>query len=169
LSATAGIRLELDEQISDEDGALAERAELASLAEELLESEGLDDAAEVTVLLGGVVLLRELNREHRGMDEPTDVLSFPASEGEEFPAVPGEPRYLGDIAISVPTVRENALAAHLAPELELRHVVVHGLLHLLGYDHETPDDDALMRAREEQALGPEIHAGRAGEAHSDVV
>lgn len=161
------ILLELDEQLDAAGRALVERAELATLARALFDGEALEEAVEVTVLLAGPGLLRELNREHRDLDEPTDVLSFPASEGEEFPATPGEPRYLGDIAISVATVRENAGLSHLAPELELRHVVVHGLLHLLGYDHETPEDDATMRAREEAALGPEIHAGRGDEAHSD--
>lgn len=161
------ILIELDDELDGDGRELVGRAELAALAATVLEGEALGEAVEVTVLLAGPELLRELNREHRDLDEPTDVLSFRASEGEEFPAAPGEPRYLGDIAISVATVRENALLAHLAPELELRHVVVHGLLHLLGYDHETPEDDATMRAREEAVLGPEIHAGRGDEAHSD--
>ncbi len=57
------------------------------------------------------------------------------------------------------------MAASMAPGEELRHVVLHGLLHLLGYDHETSEDGAQMRAREEAVLGAEIHAGRAEDAH----
>ncbi|MGE0227382.1 MAG: rRNA maturation RNase YbeY [Dehalococcoidia bacterium] len=163
----ADIAFDFDERLADDDRRVAEGAKLLALASELLDGEALDEPVEVAVLLGGPELLHELNREHRGIDEPTDVLSFPASEGAEFPAIPGEPRYLGDIAISVPTVRENAMAAGMTAELELRHVLLHGLLHLLGYDHEMPDDDALMRGREESILGPEVHAGRGDGGHTD--
>lgn len=120
--------------------------------------------AAVTVLLATDERLRALNRDHRGLDEPTDVLSFPAEEGDAFPTPPGEPRYLGDIAVSLAAIERQARTAGLDPALELAHVVVHGLLHLLGHDHETPEDDAAMRAREEALLGPAIHAGR---AHDD--
>ncbi len=163
----ADIAFDIEEGLGPEDRALIDRAALPSVSARLLDGEALAEDVEVTVLLGGPELLRELNREHRDLDEPTDVLSFPASEGEAFPAAPGEPRYLGDIAVSVATVGENAAAAGLAAELELQHVVLHGLLHLLGYDHETPDDDAQMRAREESVLGPGVHVGRGDEAHAD--
>lgn len=133
----------------------------------MLEEDGIQDGAGVTLLLAGDELLQELNREHRGIDETTDVLSFPASEGEAFPGEPGQGRYLGDIAVSMPMVRRQVEMSWILPADELQHVVLHGLLHLLGYDHETREDEARMRAREELALGPEIHAGRAGEAHSD--
>lgn len=131
----------------------------------MLREEQIADGTAATLLLAGDELLRELNREHRGSDEPTDVLSFPAAEGEAFPGEPDEAPYLGDIAVSVPMVRRQAVAASMAPGEELRHVVLHGLLHLLGYDHETPEDDAQMRAREEAVLGAEIHAGHAEDAH----
>ena len=137
----------------------------------MLQEEAVAHGAAATVLLAGDDLLRGLNREHRGADEPTDVLSFPASEGEPFPgeSLPGEPQqapYLGDIAVSVSMVQRQAVAASLSPADELQHVVLHGLLHLLGYDHETPEDAARMQAREEAVLGPAIHAGRTDEAHS---
>ncbi|MEZ4554596.1 MAG: rRNA maturation RNase YbeY [Dehalococcoidia bacterium] len=163
----ADIAFDFDERLSADDRWVADRAALLGFANELLDAEGVDESVEVAVLLGGAELLQELNREHRGINEPTDVLSFPASEGTEFPVIPGEPRYLGDIAISVPTVRENAAAAGMTAEMELRHVLLHGLLHLLGYDHETPEDDALMRGREESILGPEVHTGRGDGGHTD--
>jgi probable rRNA maturation factor len=140
---------------------------LAFLLEHVLEEEGIEDGAGVTLLLAGDELLQELNREHRGTDEPTDVLSFPASEGEAFPAEPGQGRYLGDIAVSLPMVRRQVETAWILPGDELQHVVLHGLLHLLGYDHETPEDDARMRAREERVLGPEIHMSKPGYTHTD--
>jgi probable rRNA maturation factor len=76
--------------------------------------------------------VRRANREFRGKDGPTDVLSFP---GGEVPA--GEPRHLGDILISVPTARRQARSAGHGVERELRRLLLHGLLHCLGHDHET--------------------------------
>jgi probable rRNA maturation factor len=140
---------------------------LAFLLEHVLEEDGVEDGAGVTLLLAGDELLQELNREHRGIDEPTDVLSFPASEGEAFPVEPGQGRYLGDIAVSLPMVRRQVETAWILPADELQHVVLHGLLHLLGYDHETPEDDARMRAREELVLGPEIHMSKPNYRHGD--
>lgn len=161
------ILVELDETLAAGEAEALDLDALRTSAHAVLAGAAVEDEAAVTVLLGGPALLQELNREHRGIDEPTDVLSFPADEGEPFPGAPDEPRYLGDIAVSVATVGENARAASIDASLELRHVVVHGLLHLLGYDHETPEEEAEMRAREEAVLGPEVHAGREGESHSD--
>ncbi len=160
------ILVEMQDELEDAGRELVSAADIASYLERVLVEEDSGADVELAVVLAGPMFLRELNRDHRGADEPTDVLSFPASEGEPFPGQPDEPEYLGDIAVSVPTVVENARAAGIEPVLELRHVVVHGLLHLLGYDHETPEDDATMRAREEAVLGPEIHAGRDLDAHA---
>ena len=88
--------------------------------------------------------MRDLNRRFRRKDEPTDVLSFP---GEEFP----EGRHLGDIAISVPTARRQASAQGHELSRELQVLLLHGVLHCLGYDHET--DDGTM-ARLEAELRP---------------
>ena len=136
---------------------------LEAMIAEALAADGVEDGATLALLLTGDEEIRVLNREHRDVDEPTDVLSFPADEGEAFPGVGGdadgepEPRYLGDIAISLETVRRQAAELDLAFDLELRHVALHGVLHLLGYDHLTPEDEAAMRGREERVLGPEIH------------
>jgi probable rRNA maturation factor len=136
---------------------------LEAMIAEALAADGVDDGATLAVLLTGDDEIRALNLEHRDADEPTDVLSFPADEGEAFPGIgdvggEAEPRYLGDIAISLETVRRQAAELGLAFDLELRHVALHGVLHLLGYDHLTPGDEAAMRGREERVLGPEIHA-----------
>ncbi|MDY7094488.1 MAG: rRNA maturation RNase YbeY [Acidobacteriota bacterium] len=84
--------------------------------------------------------LRRLNRTYRGKDRPTDVLSFPGdlSVSEEGAAEGGE-GHLGDVAISVPTARRQAAAAGHAAGRELRLLTLHGVLHCLGYDHETDD------------------------------
>ena len=145
------------------DEVRAER--IAALLARVLADEGVEDDSGLSVEIAADAVLHELNREHRGVDGPTDVLSFAAEEGEAFPTAPGQPRYLGDIAVSVETVRRNAVEAGLSTSDEIDHVLVHGLLHLLGYDHESDEDEAAMRAREEGYLGPAIHA--AGARHDD--
>ena len=150
------------------DESLAERSDvdievLRGLCERVLTAEALDDGAGFSIVLAGDSLLQALNLEHRDVDVPTDVLSFGAEEGEAFPGAPDleEPRYLGDIAISVETARRQAAEAGLTIAEELGHLAVHGLFHILGYDHETSEDDAALRAKEEALLGPQIHVSGA--------
>ena len=76
--------------------------------------------------------MRRLNRTYRGKDAPTDVLSFPGQETPEGP-------HLGDVVIAVPVARRQAEAAGHSSERELRVLLLHGVLHCLGYDHETDD------------------------------
>jgi probable rRNA maturation factor len=137
---------------------------LERLVARILQEESVEADAGLSLLLADDALLQQLNRDHRGRDEPTDVLSFGAEEGEAAPRASGEPRYLGDIAVSVERVRVQAAEAGLGLAQELAHVVLHGVLHLLGYDHERPEDDARMREREESVLGPGIHEAS---RHSD--
>lgn len=142
-----------------------------------LAGEGIADAA-VALLFAGDELLLRLNREHRGIEDFTDVLAFPAEEGETAPRddFRGDdprddeppPPFLGDIAVSTPAVRRQAEDAGLAFEAELHHVVLHALLHLLGYDHDAAEDAVAMREREEAVLGGEIHAAGGGHGtHGD--
>jgi probable rRNA maturation factor len=92
-----------------------------------------------TFVLVGDERMQVLNRNFRGFDRPTDVLSFPAGE----PALPGEEPYLGDVVISVETARRQALRRGSTLSRELRVLALHGFLHLQGYDHEK--DDGEMR------------------------
>jgi len=160
-----GERWDVAVAVSDDflDEVSAER--ISALLARVLEGEAVEDGAGLTIEIADDELLHELNREHRGVDGPTDVLSFAAEEGEAFPGAPDQPRYLGDIAVSVETVRRNAAEAGLTTAQEIDHVLVHGVLHLLGWDHESDEDEAAMRAREESYLGPGIHA--AGSRHDD--
>ena len=89
----------------------------------------------VTVVLTGDAAMRSLNRDWRGVDRATDVLSFPADD--DGPRVRGRVRHLGDIVIATGVARRQALAAGHAYAIELKVLALHGLLHLLGYDHET--------------------------------
>jgi probable rRNA maturation factor len=133
------------------DLALIERA-----VRETLAAEGVTGPAEVSVLVSDDAALQALNRDYRGVDAPTDVLSFGdggEAGGPAFVAAPGAPRYLGDIAISWERVLAQAAEYGHTPARELAYLTTHGVLHLLGYDHERgPADAAAMRAREEAVM-----------------
>lgn len=150
--------LEIDVQINppfegQADAALIERAVAGALA-----AEGVSEPIELGVLVTDDAELHELNRTYRGVDSPTDVLSFGDDEDEAagpaaFVRPPGTPRYLGDLAISYERVAAQAAEYGHSAERELAYLTVHGVLHLLGYDHERgPDDAAAMRAREEAVM-----------------
>ena len=123
-------------------------------------------SSEVSLLVTGDETVRTLNAEYRGLDETTDVLSFsaghpghwegdgdgPEQGGEEFVLPPGAPLPLGEIIVSWPQARRQADEHGVTPMRELAHLVVHGALHLVGYDHLEPDEAALMQAREQEAL-----------------
>lgn len=108
---------------------------LESFLAEVASSVGASDRS-ATVALVGDARIQELNRDYRGYDKPTDVLSFPADQ----------PDYLGDIVISVETAHRQAHRRGSNLRRELKVLTLHGLLHLLGYDHET--DDGQMRRLE---------------------
>lgn len=122
---------------------------LALLAARVLEGEGALPDAQLTVYMADDETMRELNLSFLGIDAPTDVLAFPEAD-----ALPGEPVSIGDIAIGVPVaVRQAAELGHSLDE-ELAHLLVHGILHLHGYEHEGGGEAAArMRAREESYLG----------------
>ena len=124
----------------------------AAFAEEALERIA-GSGWELSLFFAGNNELREINREYRGRDEPTDVLSFPASEGLEFPNVPaGELKQAGDIAISIPFARDNASLFGADPEEEVQRLIVHGILHLMGRDHRSNNADEPMLIEQESIL-----------------
>lgn len=104
--------------------------------------------AEVSVALAGDAQLRDLNRDYRGCDKATNVLAFPA--GEE--AVAGQARMLGDIVLAFETLLAEAAAQGKRADDHLTHLVVHGLLHLLGFDHEREHDAVAMESLERDIL-----------------
>lgn len=116
---------------------------------------GLAEKAEVDVTIVDDEEIHELNRQYRGMDKPTDVLSFALDEGEEDePELIGGPEehLYGDIIISAETALRQAEEYGHGLEREMTYLAVHGMFHLLGYDHMTEEDKAEMRAKEEEAL-----------------
>ncbi len=124
---------------ADAISAAAARAALAAAAT-------LAAPAELSIVLGDDALLRALNRQWRGQDKPTNVLSFPALEPP--PAPPGAPQLLGDVVLAFETVSAEATAQGKPLADHLRHLVVHGVLHLLGFDHEAEADARRMEACE---------------------
>ena len=109
----------------------------------------------VSLLFTGDAEVRELNRDWRGKDRPTNVLSFPMLERAELLALnpDGPPALLGDIALALETCAREADDKGISLEHHTAHLIIHGLLHLAGYDHETsPDDARAMEALEINAL-----------------
>lgn len=123
----------------------------------------LQTAAQIEAVEEGEVCLtfvdnaeiQELNQTYRGKNQPTDVLSFPMYEADEEEievADEEEPLLLGDIVISIPRAKEQAVAYGHSFERELGFLTVHGFLHLLGYDHGTEEEEKSMFAKQEDIL-----------------
>ncbi len=129
--------------------AVIQRA-IAAAAEAV--DEDLADA-ELAVMLTDDSGIRTLNANWRGIDKPTNVLSFPALQAETARKDSDPPRMLGDIAIAYETMRREAGEQRKPFDHHLSHLAVHGFLHLIGYDHETDDDAETMEALEQEILG----------------
>ena len=129
--------------------SLAERAALAALAAPAPAAAGIK-------MLLGIVLTddteqRVLNRTWRGKDAPTNVLSFAITDLDEAAPI-GAPILLGDVVLAFETVAREAAEQKKPLPDHLSHLVVHGVLHLLGFDHESDEEAAIMEARETEIL-----------------
>ncbi|TAL39021.1 MAG: rRNA maturation RNase YbeY [Spirochaetes bacterium] len=112
---------------------------------------GIENAT-ITVILVTDARIRGINREYRKKDKPTDVISF-AYRDEPFPGPSAEPEALGDVYISLERVESQAERFGVTPVEEFRRLLVHGVLHLAGFDHERSRRDAgVMRKKEEELL-----------------
>jgi probable rRNA maturation factor len=135
------------------------------LALRVLTSEGVAPPVEVSFVITDDGTVRDLNRRYLDRDEPTDVLSFPLQEasregdgGEPFVGPPDGVAHLGEVIVSYPTAERQAREQGHGVEREIAHLVVHGLLHLLGYDHAEPEEERRMRSLEERLLAATGHA-----------
>lgn len=132
-------------------------ADLERIALAALQAEDVPPA-ELGILITDVATVHDLNRRYAGEDKSTDVLSFSLREGEEFVS-PDDTERLGEVIISLDTARRQAEEAGRLLEAEVAHLLVHGILHLLGYDHAEPDEEREMRGREEEILGSGLDVG----------
>ena len=127
------------------------------------------DEAELAVMLTDDAGIRTLNSNWRGIDKPTNVLSFPALQPTGAGGPDDAPRMLGDIAIAYETTRREADDEQKPFDHHLSHLAVHGFLHLIGYDHEKDDDAEAMEALETEILAqlgiPDPYADR--DPHAD--
>lgn len=129
---------------------------LSELAERVMAGEEVAAGTGLAILVTGDDEVRRLNHDYLGIDAPTDVLSFP-DDAPDFVQTGAQP-YLGDIAIALPTAARQAAESGHALDDELAHLLVHGILHLQGYDHEfSREEEARMRSREEHYLGDLTH------------
>jgi len=112
----------------------------------------VDEETEISVLFTDDKFIRSLNNKYRGIDKPTDVLSFSLQEGAiKYPEVESD-KLLGDIIISVETAQRQADTLNHTIEKELAVLLIHGLLHLTGYDHEKNEDYKIMWEKESEML-----------------
>ena len=138
------------------DNRTAERPDevaLAALIDDVLDDQGASDG-EVALILVAPGDMQALNREYRMKDEVTDVLAFPLDGREELPL--GLERQLGDVVVCSAQAVRQAGEAGVAPLEEMRTLVVHGLLHLLGHDHEIDAGEMLVRQDELRAVLPPL-------------
>lgn len=132
--------------------AVARRAAGVALDSARLPADLAGRALELSVILTDDATIRRLNRDYRQSDRPTNVLSFAQRDGATWPAAESEPVLLGDVVVARQTVSAEATAGGRRFGDHLSRVVVHGVLHLLGYDHETDADAAAMEGVEAAAL-----------------
>ena len=131
---------------------------LRSVAEGVLVAQGAGSGTEVGLVITGQERVRQLNRSYRGKDEPTDVLAFAMLQepfgGDLAPFVlpPDGIKHLGEVIVSYPQAVIQAEEHRHSMKREIAVLIIHGVLHLLGYDHDKPEPEREMRAQEAQIL-----------------
>jgi probable rRNA maturation factor len=140
------MELETDFQLPDQ--------RLIEAVEWILRKDDTEDGAGVSIVIMDDDEIRRLNQQFRSVDAPTDVLSFPADPVEipEDEESDGEDLYLGDLLLALPYIQRQAEAEQHSVSDELVLAVIHGTLHLLGYDHDTAENQADMWAVQSEAL-----------------
>ena len=142
--------------VEEKFGGLVDEGWVREIAQKVLEAEDVAPPYEVSLVFTDSETVQRLNRDYRGIDEPTDVLAFymlPQKEADSSFALPPDGVLrLGEVIISYPQAVEQAKEQEHSVEEELALLIIHGILHLLGYDHEKPEEESRMRAREKELL-----------------
>jgi len=162
----------IDVQVDDAFAAEVDADELAQAVTAVLTASRVTAAA-VTVVVVDNAQVQQLNRDYRGVDAPTDVLSFAGQEGDAALALPDElademAAYLGDIIIAYPYCAAQAARFGVTVAAELRLMAVHGTLHLLGYNHDSAEAEAAMWARQEEILARFGDRGLSARRYEDM-
>ncbi len=124
--------------------------DITTLLERASEAVDIGGPFDVHVLLTNDESMRTINRDWRAVDKSTNVLAFPASASSRMP--PDLPRQIGDIVLAYETISKEAAESELPVNNHISHLFVHGMLHLLGYDHLDDDDAHIMEGREREIL-----------------
>ncbi|MFH1775282.1 MAG: rRNA maturation RNase YbeY [Chloroflexota bacterium] len=147
--------MEIDILIDEAPEGGLEASWLRLIASQVLTAEGADTNTELGFLITGQERIRQLNQRYRGKDEPTDVLTFAMTDETDttlFPTPPDGIQHLGEVIISYPQAAIQAEEHRHSVKREIAVLTIHGMLHLLGYDHEEPAGERQMRAREGELL-----------------
>jgi len=151
------LKLQLSIKIEKTFSRLVDEDLLRKAVELTLATAGISFAVELGLVIAGDDTVHGLNRTYRGVDDTTDVLAFALSESakdevEPFVTPPDDVIHLGEVIISYPQAKKQAEEQHHALEREMALLVAHGVLHLLGYDHELPEGEKQMRGKESDVL-----------------
>jgi len=142
--------------VEEEFRRLVNRVWCKKIVRQVLKAEEVTHPYEVSMVFTDSGIVKQLNRDYRGVDEPTDVLAFPMllqdKADSSFVLPPDGVTRLGEVIISYPQAVAQAGEQGHSPERELALLIVHGILHLLGYDHEKPEEEDEMRKREKELL-----------------
>ena len=145
------MNVHVDVQLAATEQSALSSEEIASWVTRAVEASEYPDDAEISVRVVEVAEMQQLNNEFRGRDKPTNVLSFPAGDITGLPADAATP--LGDLVVCASVVQDEAAEQGKSLHDHWAHMIVHGTLHLLGFDHEEDQDAADMEAREIRILG----------------
>ena len=143
---------ELDVSFDDDVSAALDEDEFERLVNLVLSEEGVERPCMVSVSIVSDEHMHELNLEWRDVDRPTDVLSLECERPDDPDLAPGEPCELGDLVLAPAYIERQAADFGTTPADETRLLTIHGLLHLLGYDHLDDDEAEVMEAREDKLL-----------------
>ena len=148
---------QVEVQIASGLAGLVDEPDLLRAVTAALRHGGAPAGTALTLVVTDDEEIRQLNRQFRHVDTPTDVLAFPAAAAAPFVEAPEQPLYLGDVIISHPRAVAQAAEAGHSVQNELALLAVHGTLHLLGHDHTTPQEKAAMWAAQNAILASLNH------------
>ena len=150
------MKQQIDIYAEDEFQVLADKGWVKKIVRQVLKAEGVSSPYEVSLVFTDSETVKTLNRDYRGIDEPTDVLAFymlpQKGAASSFALPPDGVTRLGEVIISFPQAQLQAREQGHSLQRELALLVIHGVLHLLGYDHEEAGEGKKMKAREKELL-----------------